>query len=165
MFCNKCGAEMRDDSQFCSRCGSSVRMTSTHQGAQPRIHLNEVPTFLVVALIVVGGFSLLWSSLPQESRSRIENRESVEATGSAVRLKQFVALCDAIARNKLSPDTIEFVREPETYDLNTIITATHEIAARDKSGVRNRYRCVCTAPADGRGGFGNVSVELIPTND
>jgi hypothetical protein len=82
------------------------------------------------------------------------------------RLRTAVALCDSSARAKLYlPSTMEFVSEPQAYDLNTMITVEREIAARDKYGTRYRYHYTCTAPADGTGGIGQVDVLLVPTND
>jgi len=78
-----------------------------------------------------------------------------------------VSLCDSAAREKLHfPNTMEFVGEPESWpnDVGGFVV-NRDIAARDRQGVRYRYRYFCIAMADGRGGLGDVSVSLTRTND
>jgi hypothetical protein len=60
---------------------------------------------------------------------------------------------------------MEFVSDPKAEEMSTfMISVEREIAAKDKYGTRYRYRYMCSAPADGKGGIGPVFVELLPSN-
>ena len=110
----------------------------------------------------VGG--LLWFASTQESDPRPASEPLDNA--AAARIQTAIRLCDSAARAKLYfPATMEFVGDPKADELSTfMIYVEREIAAKDKYGSRYRYRYICSASADGKGGIGQVSAELLPTN-
>jgi hypothetical protein len=60
---------------------------------------------------------------------------------------------------------MEFVSGPKAEEMSSfMISVEREIAAKDKSGIRYRYHYMCSAPADGKGGIGQVIVMLLPSN-
>ena len=166
LFCQKCGASVGEDSQFCSRCGNPFNAVSTEQVAQSRPSGNSRRTLGIIfatIVMVVGG--LLWFASTQESDPR-PRREPLD-DAAAAKMHAAISLCDSGARAKLYfPNTMEFVGEPESWpnDVGGFVV-NRDIAARDKQGVRYRYRYFCVAMADGRGGLGEVSVSLMPTNN
>ncbi len=166
MFCQKCGASAGEDSRFCSRCGNPFNDVSTQQVAQsrPRGTPRHALGIIVATIVaVVGG--LLWFASTRERDPRPRRELPDDAT--AARMHAAIRLCDSAARAKLYfPNTMEFVGEPESWpnDAGGFVV-NRDIAARDKQGVRYRYRYLCTAMADGRGGLGDVSVSLLPTNN
>jgi hypothetical protein len=107
---------------------------------------------------------LLWFASTQESDPRPPREPQDNA--AAARMQTAIRLCDSAARAKLYfPDTMEFVGEPKANELSTfMIEVEREIAAKDKYGSRYRYRYICSASSDGKGGIGRVDVELLPTN-
>ena len=63
MFCNKCGTELPDDSQFCRKCGQSLTVGPTAQGpmgAAPSIP--KPPHGSLRLLAVIGGALVLFLS-------------------------------------------------------------------------------------------------------
>jgi hypothetical protein len=112
--------------------------------------------------MVVGG--LLWFASTQETDTRLTREPQDNAAD--VRMQAAIRLCDSAAQAKLYfPNTMEFVGDPKADQLSSfMIEVEREIAAKDKYGARYRYRYMCSAPADGKGGIGQVSVELLPTN-
>lgn len=167
MFCQKCGAAVREDSQFCSRCGHPSSALPTQRAASPQQLADSSPRTvgIVVAAIVmvVAGFVWFTSSWQREPRPHQEPLDKATTT----RMQAAIALCDSAARAKLYfPNTMEIVGEPDSWpnDVGGFVV-NRDIAAKDRQGLRYRYRYLCIAAADGRGGLGNVSVSLTPTNE
>jgi len=168
MFCNGCGTSLGEGSHFCSRCGRPLAASTTERLALPSpSRQSSLPTlgkFLAVAVAIAGGF--LWFAPTRGHEPETLPQPSQDAL-SASRLRAAVAFCDSGARAKLYlPDTMEFVSDPKAEEMSSfMISVECEIAARDKFGTRYRYRYMCSAAADGKGGIGQVFVELLPSND
>ena len=166
MFCQKCGASVPENSQFCLHCGSPFNVESIQQTARGPTTGSPWRTLgIILAVVVAAVGGLIWFASTQENDPR-PHREPLDNAATA-RMHSAISLCDSGARAKLYfPNTMEFVGEPESWpnDVGGFVVQ-REIAAKDKLGVRYRYRYFCIAMADGRGGLGEVSVSLMPTNN
>jgi hypothetical protein len=165
LFCQKCGASAAEDSQFCSRCGNAFNAVTTPLVAQSPPHGIRRGLGIIFAVIVMAVGGLLWFASTRESDPRPPREPQDNA--AAARMQTAIRLCDSAARAKLYfPNTMELVGEPESWpnDLGGFVV-NRDIAARDKQGVRYRYRYFCVAIADGRGGLSGASVDLEPTNN
>ena len=90
----------------------------------------------------------------------------IQKNTSPVGLDNAIARCDSSARSLLKyPDTMAPIGNIQ-YVANEMggFVIQREIAARDKSGIEYRYRYYCAAMPDGRGGIGEATATLIPTN-
>lgn len=160
MVCPKCRSDIPDDSDFCARCGSPVGM-SDHGG--PGTLLKRAPSIGIVlaAMIVIIGGLLMFES----TQDRGTPVQPTQEDNSASLFSDAISRCDSMAAAQLVlPNTIEFIGEPEAYDLKTTLSVARNIAATDKRGKRVRYRYICTAMADGQGGWTKFDVGLMPAN-
>jgi hypothetical protein len=169
VVCPKCNSDIPDDSDFCARCGNPVKLRSAPQQVQsPALRPSNkrataVAVVLAATAVIVGG--LLMYESTEDRGTHVQQMPEPDGATSA-RLNAAISRCDSMARAKLYlPETMEFVREPEAYDLRTTLSVAREIAARDKYGKRYRYRYICIATADGQSGWTGWSVELMPTSD
>lgn len=148
LLCPNCNTVViSTESNFCLRCGFPV---------QPILKTvpqkSDAPLLIVIIILLVGGWLLYRSTGGHANNDATLN---------------IVSRCDSGAMRQLYfPNTMELVSTPESYRDNVggfIIKRV--IAARDNSGVQYRYLYTCFAQPDGKGGIGEVSVVLLPTNE
>jgi hypothetical protein len=165
LFCQKCGASAAEDSQFCSRCGNPFNALSTPLVAQSQPNGNSRRTLgIILAVIIMVVSGLLWFASARETDPRTTRKPQENAADA--RMQAAIRLCDSAAQAKLYfPNTMEFVGDPKAdQSSGFMIEVEREIAAKDKHGMRYRYRYMCSAMSDGKGGIGQVNAELLPTN-
>lgn len=133
------------------------------------MHPWKIALAIVATVVILGG--ILWVGSAPTKDGESSTQESEQRKNPAVRqlshnARAAVGQCDSMARAQLAvPDTMEFANEPEVVDIKTTLSVARDIAARDKSGRRYRYRYICSAMADGQGGWTKFSVALMPAND
>jgi hypothetical protein len=163
VVCPTCKSSIPDDSDFCARCGSPVRLKLPQEETQIPSSRRLIKRIAAITLVLAATAAFIGLVLWDGSSKQEPQQDSTALPYST---REAISRCDAMAQAKLYlPETMESVGGPEAYDFKTTLSVARNIAAKDKYGKRYRYRYICTATADGQGGWTGFSVELMPTND
>jgi len=159
MFCNGCGASLGEGSQFCSRCGRPVAVAALRLSAKaPYLRFASISSSQLQLQADSFGSLQRGDTNPKQQLS-LRSFERLSAPGRNRLLRR------QCSRKALSTGHDGIVSDPKAEEMSTfMISVEREIAAKDKYGTRYRYRYMCSAPADGKGGIGPVFVELLPSN-
>ena len=76
MYCNKCGKEIIDDSNFCSYCGSKIEEFKVNSNESSQVKKKDESTFWVVVFFVILSFAILMIILVSTNNDNVSNNST-----------------------------------------------------------------------------------------